>query len=207
MPSDSPELRGAGTAWPYRHVVLFTFLCSLGFFVLGFTGGYLALSLKLLPPTTRITDRATYEAEIKSRASLPPAELVRKIIPNNLAVVAAFLGGIVTLGAQAAIHLGWFGFGLGLSLAEAKLIGVPVSFPLAYLLPHGLIELAGFFLAGSLGFRALMYLIRYLRGGPALKKGELRSSLVVAAVSLGLVLIAGAVECFLTASIARWWAG
>lgn len=136
----------------------------------------------------------------------PSRITTRTVLANNLLALAVVLSGVVTFAVTTAASLVFNGLLLGFALgaAEGSLLAV-----LALILPHGVLELPAFWIAGAVAIRVTHRLVRYLRGTDEriLTRTELAEAVLLAALAAGLIAVAAVVEARLTVGIAEWLTG
>lgn len=143
-------------------------------------------------------------AGFDSGPSLFPTRItVRTLLVNNLLALGVVLVGVVTFGVTAAASLLFNGLLLGFLLGAAE--GPSLATSLALILPHGVLELPAFWIAGAIAFRASHRLVRYLRGqdDEILTAAERYEAVLLALVAVGLIGIAAVVEARFTVDIAE----
>lgn len=164
--------------------------------VIGFGAGYGLVASSWLPVDTGAAE--TFEKDLAKRLEMPWQDRFVAIAKPNFACFAIFIVGILTLGLEAFVHLGYLGVATGMAVGKLTAAGVPFGNVLTLLLPHALFELPGFLLAGSLGFRAGLMFLRYLRGRKLILPGEVRRMSFVTAAAFGLLVAAAFVEAIVT---------
>lgn len=123
---------------------------------------------------------------------------------NNLTVTLVLLAGGVTFGLTTIVGLLFNGYLLGVLVSAALERGVAASTVALYVLPHGVFELSGFFLAAAVGLAVPVRFVQYLRGeqdrpiSPGQLVGFVRLSLTAAV----LVVLGAWIEAHLTGPIA-----
>lgn len=182
-----------------RCVLTTAALCSLPL-LLGLAVGYTLVASGWLPVEAGIG--AKFEADLARRLGMGWTERFWAIARPNFTCFAIFMVGIVTLGLEATVHLGFLGVCTGIAIGKLTAAGIALGKVLTLLLPHAGPELAGFLLAGSLGYRAGLMFVRYLRGGTLVLPGERKRMARVAAGAFGLLLAAAFVESIVTPAMA-----
>lgn len=168
--------------------------------LLGFVIGYLLIATGWYPVDK--DSARTFEQDLAKRLEMPWQDRFAAIAKPNFTCYVVFLVGILTLGLEAVVHLGYLGVATGITVARLTSAGVPLGHVVTLLLPHAIFELPGFLLAGSLGFRAGLMFLRYLRGRVLVLPGEVRRMSFVAAASFGLLVAAAFVEAIVTPAMA-----
>lgn len=122
-----------------------------------------------------------------------------QLLATNLAVVTISLAGLITAGLASVIQLALAGYLLGLLVATAAAAGAPPALLARALLPHGLLEITGLWLAGAAGLTGARLMGWALRPRPvrSLAVGYGHLAREVAAAGL-LTVAAGLVEWFIT---------
>lgn len=137
-------------------------------------------------------------------ASLFPSRItVRTLLVNNLLALGVVLAGVVTFGVTAAASLLFNGLLLGFLFGATE--GPSLAVSLALILPHGVLELPAFWLAGAVAFRVSHRLVRYLRGqaDEILTTAERYEAVLLALVAIGLIGVAAVIEARYTVAIAE----
>ncbi len=168
--------------------------------LIGFVVGYLLIASGWYPVDKEAKQK--FEQDISKRLDMPWQDRFAAIAKPNFTCYAVFIVGVFTLGLEAVVHLGYLGVATGIAVAKLTSAGVPFGHVAALLLPHAIFELPGFLLAGSLGFRAGLMFLRYLRGRLLIMPGEVRRMSFVAAGSFGLLVAAAFVEAIVTPAMA-----
>lgn len=132
---------------------------------------------------------------------------VWSVLGNNLLALAVVLSGVVTFAVTTAVSLLFNGLLLGFVFGAAD--GTSLVVAAALVLPHGVLELPAFWLAGAVAFRVSHRLVRYLRGTDpmVLTRTELAEAVLLAALAAGLIAVAAVVEARFTLEIAEWLTG
>lgn len=147
-------------------------------------------------------------AEFGTEASLFPSRItVRTILVNNLLALTVVLSGVVTFAVTTAVSLLFNGLLIGFFLGAAAPATLPET--LALILPHGILELPAFWIAGAVAFRVTHSLVRYLRGDAdeILPPSERYEAVLLALLAIGLIVIAAVIEARFTVEIAEWLTG
>jgi uncharacterized membrane protein SpoIIM required for sporulation len=147
-------------------------------------------------------------AAFGTEASLFPSRItVRTILVNNLLALAVVLSGVVTFAVTTVVSLLFNGLLIGFFLGAAAPASLPET--LALILPHGLLELPAFWIAGGVALRVTHRLIRYLRGNAddVLSRSERYEAVLLAALAIGLIVVAAVIEARFTIEIAEWLTG
>jgi stage II sporulation protein M len=135
-------------------------------------------------------------------ASLFPGRFtVRVILVNNLIALGVVLAGVISFGVLSVLSLLFNGVIIGILLGAT--IGVDGASPLvvaALIVPHGIIELPAFWLAGAIGLRVAHRLIRYLRGKDArvLTRAEVLEVIVLVVLAAVMIVVAAWIEVNIT---------
>ncbi|GEM_PF-4194618 len=174
-------------------------ICSAPLLI-GFAVGYLLIASGWFPVEKGSAN--AFQQDLAKRLEMPWQDRFAAIARPNFACFAVFVIGVFTLGLEAVVHLGYLGVATGIAVAKLTSAGVPFGHVATLLLPHALFELPGFLLSGSLGFRAGLMFLRYLRGRPLILPGEVRRMSFVAAASFGLLVAAAFVEAIVTPAMA-----
>lgn len=178
-----------GSDGPERLLIVASAVLFCAFAVLGFV----AVSVYGLP--TPGADAATYTARTSAVG----------IFATNALVLLGVLAGVLTFGTLSVAFLALNGAYMGAVAAYGVRAGVgPVELA-ALLVPHGVFEFTGFWVAGAVGLSAPVYLLGYLRGETdvLLPPERVRRWLVYSAMSLALVAVGAVVEAYVTVPLAR----
>lgn len=116
------------------------------------------------------------------------------LLVRNLRVLAIVSAGAFAAGVPSVLALVW----LGEQAGRLPVVGPGASLPLLVLLaglaPHGLVEYAGYTLAGAAGLSGWPIVRRFADGDRAGSRRELEAALRLVGVALALVLAAALVE-------------
>lgn len=125
-------------------------------------------------------------------------QLMLVIMVNNvLKSFVALIGGLL-FGIGPFIYLLINGNVIGLLSTHLVLTGTPLAEVLILLLPHGIIELTGFFLASAYGFYLGFCMYRRIRYKESLRPHISRSLRAFAYIIAPLLIIASLIEAFIT---------
>ena len=141
-------------------------------------------------PRRQITPPHTTRANQKSKS-----ELFVFILGRNSAVYLWLLAGLLSVGAVTFMVLAYNGVQLGLSIGMALQAGMPGRLLAELLLPHGVLEVGAFFIAGAVGFQGLRLGCLSRHGWQFVKALRLGSVLVFGA---GALTCAAAIEAYVT---------
>lgn len=174
---------------------------AVGLFGLSLYGGHHAVAsggLKL-----EKVDPGEQRESIRQTTSQDPHRHLLALLKNNLTATAILLiAGAGSAGLYALFYLGWFGFNMGMLIARLTMSGIEGSLVAALLVPHGLVEVPALCVAGGVGLRSGLLFVRYLRDGSVPEDVERRQLLWTAVVSLGMIVVAGFLEAYLTPRVA-----
>lgn len=132
-----------------------------------------------------------------------------EIFLNNIVVLALVLLGAVTFGLTSAFFLFTTGTSLGASIRIALAVGLDETTILMLILPHGLVELSAFVVAGAIGFDSAWRTIAYLSGRTDVVVSDecLRSYGALVVLCVVAIVVAALLEAVVTmpfaASVAR----
>lgn len=196
-------------AWIYRHRFIASFILSALVFVAGIWFGATFMVRPFGLGRVTVEESHTVRELLEKRASSPLFSRERfndlwTILSQNMKVFIILMVGILTLGVTSLFQLGVAGIWTGAHVASVAFsgAGLPLGTIVWFLIPHGIFELLGFWIAGSLGFRGLIVFIRFLRGeGELLEKEELKRFYKLAVLSAFLLVLAAYVEAFITPAI------
>ena len=133
-----------------------------------------------------------------SRSDIPaPGPLFAMIAGRNLTVLGFLLSGLFTFGFMSATVLAYNGFALGGLVRNGLAMGMEQVVLAGLLLPHGVLELTGFVLAGAIGLRG------WSLGRDAMRSGRWQFVGVrtTVAVSVAMVMVAALIEATVTRHI------
>ena len=162
--------------------------------LVGFTGGALA-GVGMIPPAHGNAVSSTTE-QIPS-----PPRLFLQIAGRNTTVFALLLTGVATAGVTAGLVLALNGVLLGMLVATALAAGRDPFVLATLLVPHGVIEMGAFMIAGAVGLRGWRVARRALqKGDPGLPE-EL--AILGRPILFGLLVLwcAAAIE----STVTRWF--
>ena len=119
------------------------------------------------------------------------------IAGRNLTVLAFLLSGLFTFGFMSASVLAYNGFALGGLVRNSLAMGMEPNVLAELILPHGVLELTAFVLAGAMGLRG------WSLGRDAMRSGRwefvgVRTTIVV---SVAAVMVAAMIESTITRHI------
>lgn len=124
--------------------------------------------------------------------------LIIQVLGRNYLVLIVLLMGAVTGGLVSLLQLAFLGLIFGIEVGSSVgLFGL--GWTASAVLPHGVIEMAGFLVAGRAGLIGLDAWLSYFKGDPELVTAErVRRIAYYALVSFVLVSTAGLLETFIT---------
>jgi len=150
----------------------------------------------------------TVLAEFGTNQSLFPSRItVETILLNNLLALAVVLAGVITFAVTTAVSLLFNGLLIGFLLGATDSYSLVQT--IALILPHGLLELPAFWVAGAVAFRVTHRLIRYLRGNEdeVLSPSERYEAVLLGLLTVVLIVVAAIIEARFTLEIAEWLTG
>lgn len=179
----------------YFHSVRYPFLLSLVLFLLSVYVGY---SFSELFPINILEGLGETFIEIEKWNQL---QLLLFIFLNNtvksfLAILLGFIFGIYPL-----LFITVNGLVIGLVTSEVEKIK-GISFALAAILPHGIVEIPMVLLSAAIGFRIGYETVKKLRGQGSVKRELIRGINFFIKRILVFLLLAAIIEAFLTPLIA-----
>ncbi len=126
-----------------------------------------------------------------------PGPLFVMIAGRNLTVLAFLLSGLLTFGLMSATVLAHNGFALGGLIRNSLAMGMEPKVLAALILPHGVLELTAFVLAGALGLRG------WSLGREAMRSGrwDFAGVRTTTVVSVTAVVVAAVIESTMTRHI------
>ncbi len=138
-----------------------------------------------------------------SRPLLDGGDEMRFILSTNLLVSCKMLLGLVTCGMISMVMLMWIGMNISWAVQSALGSGIPLNTVAVLILPHGIIELAGFLFFGSTGCEGLFLVCRKLKYDEW-RVDSIRLNLNICRVLAGFLLVsfASVLETFVTGLIA-----
>lgn len=141
---------------------------------------------------------------LDSRPFLDGGDEWRFIVGTNLLVSTKILLGLLSFGLVSVVILGWTGTILAWSTLLALDSGTSIYDIAALILPHGVIELAGFTFFGAVGCEGLVLFCQKLKYDSWLIDSN-RLALNVRRLVTGFLLISAAsvIETFVTGQIAN----
>ncbi len=150
------------------------------------------------------TDPGSSTLMLDSRPFLDGGDEWRFIIGNNFLVSMKILLGLLSFGLVSVVILGWTGTIVAWSTLSAVDSGASIYHIAALILPHGVIELAGFVFFGAVGCEGLVLFCQKLKFDTWLIDSD-RLALNVRRLVTGFLLItvASIIETFVTGQIAN----
>ena len=126
-----------------------------------------------------------------------PGPLFVMIARRNLTVLAFLLSGLFTFGLMSAAVLAHNGFALGGLIRNSLAMGMEPNVLAGLILPHGVLELTAFVLAGALGLRG------WSLGRDAVRSGrwEFAGVRTTTVVSVAAIVVAAVIESTITRHI------
>lgn len=171
------------------------FAAAVGILAVGVLSGWLALhhiAPSLEAPAVSPASRT------EPAAMEQPAPLFAKIAARNLTVFGLLLTGVFTLGITSAAVLGYNGVALGGLMGAGFHSGMPPATMAVLLLPHGLLELAAFVVAGTVGLRGWVIGRQAMRSGSFEPDRSLPRLPRLIAIGITAVLTAALIESTVT---------
>ena len=190
-------MRDIGLPW------VWAFVAAAAVWAVGMAGGYAVVKATRDLPTQLPVSAAPVEDFDIGRAEPPEtaAELTVFIFRRNLSVYVWLLTGLLSAGAVTFVVLLANGIVLGQTMALARQAGAPLDTIAALLLPHGVLEVGAFCIAGAVGFQGLRLACAWGRTGwPAVRACRLGLVLGYGAANLA---VAAAVETLVTGAVAE----
>lgn len=150
------------------------------------------------------TDPGTSTLMLDSRPFLDGGDEWRFIFSTNFLVSMKILLGLLSFGLVSVVILGWTGTIVAWSTLSALDSGASIHAIAALILPHGVIELAGFTFFGAVGCEGLVLFYQKLRYDSWLIDSD-RLAVNVRRLVTGFLLISAAsiIETFVTGQIAN----
>lgn len=176
------------------------FILSVSSLVIGLCIG----AVISLDSTFRVaTNEQSSTAPFNTRPLLDGADEWKYIFSTNLIVSLKMLFGLLTLGMIGMASLCWTGINLSWITLSAYESGVSIYAIAALILPHGVIELAGFVFFGAVGCEGLVLFYQKLRHDSWFIDSN-RLAVNVRRLVTGFLLISAAsiIEAFVTGQIA-----
>ena len=185
------------------------FLLAVAVWLVGMAGGYAVVqAARDLPTDLPAPDLA--EDERKASGPATPAfgaapesdaGLVAFIFRRNLSVYVWILAGLLSAGAVTFVVLLANGIMLGHTIGLASATGIAPATLSSLLLPHGVLEVGTFCIAGAVGFQGFRIATDWGRHGWSTVR-SLRLGLVLAYGTLALA-VAAVLETFVTGALAE----
>ena len=150
------------------------------------------------------TDPGSNALKLDSLPYLDGGDEWRFILSNNLLVSVKILFGLLSFGMVSVVILGWTGTIVAWSTLSALDSGASIYAIAALILPHGVIELAGFVFFGAVGCEGLILFCQKLMYDSWLIDSN-RLALNLRRLVTGFLLISAAsiIETFVTGQIAN----
>jgi uncharacterized membrane protein SpoIIM required for sporulation len=120
------------------------------------------------------------------------------VVKNLAAMTIIVVAGTLSLGFFAFCLTAHAGLVLGMEAGVLHQSGYPPAFLRAYFLSHGIVEILALSLAGTLGLLASLTFLSFLRHGRRPGPGPIRTLKRFAAATVLTLLVAAALEVFLT---------
>ena len=187
------------------------FLLAVVVWTAGMAGGYAVVraagdlpSEIPVPASTEDASGADAHGRLAGdAASMSDAGLLAFIFRRNLTVYVWLLAGLLSAGAVTFVVLLVNGIMLGNTIGLAYDAGVAPETLIDLLLPHGMLEVGTFCIAGAVGFQGFRIVFDWERNGWSAVR-SLRLGLVFAYGALALA-VAAALETFVTGALAEAW--
>jgi len=127
------------------------------------------------------------------------------IAVNNVLVAVTLCSGWVLLGMPTVAGLVFNGYLLGRIATELVALGNDPVTVMLYVLPHGLLEIPGLLLSATVGLVPPVRFAQYIRGrrSTVVSRSEARSLILIVSLSLTLIVVAAAVEAWITGPLAE----
>ena len=185
------------------------YLCAVVVWAAGMALGYAVVQAAMslpgeLPASTTVEDArgaSALVAPAPRAASVSDAGLLAFIFRRNLTVYLWLLAGLVSAGAVTFVVLLANGIMLGNTIGLAYAAGMTPATLIDLLLPHGVLEVGTFCIAGAVGFQGFRIASDWGRNGWGAVR-SLRLGLVLAYGTLALA-VAAALETFVTGALAE----
>lgn len=161
----------------------------------------LAASIKLPDFLLAQIDARSFDLSILERVR--SAATFKLILTTNSKVFLFLFMGILTCGIVSMIHSFLIGSSLGLVFGQLTAApGITLAFLLATVLPHGIFEISSFMVIAALGFYFPFRVYRQLQGDTVDWTTEVKNYARIALAAYVVLVIAAAIETFLTPVIA-----
>lgn len=169
------------------------------FFAIGCLIGSVCAAMNLLP-SDAYPDPGEMRERLGGNLDLGARETYAIIFKQNTKVFVMLVAGMFLAGLPSIMFLLWFGFQtVGFVLAGPILKGTDPRILLAFLLPHGLIEIPTFLIAAAVGFRGTLAFHRFLiHNGPLVTPADEESLKRTVALTFLAVVAAAVVEATVT---------
>jgi len=167
-------------------------LAAVGWFTVGFIAGF------LIVPDIAADTTSTIGTNTEQPA-------LTFIAGRNLQVALLLLAGGLTFGGTTLVTLGWNGFSFGMAAATAAQLGVPIEVLAMLVVPHAILEIPAFWIAGTVGWYVPYQFVQYLRERKErpLTRGEIHGLVAMTGVSVGLIVLAAGIEVWVTPALAK----
>ncbi|MCY4012196.1 MAG: stage II sporulation protein M [Gammaproteobacteria bacterium] len=184
------------------------FLLALAVWTAGMAGGYAVVQAASELPSDLPTPVVAEDARTGHAPGMPEPEaapgsdagLVAFIFRRNLSVYIWILAGLLSAGAVTFVVLLANGIMLGHTIGLAHATGVAPAMLSTLLLPHGVLEVGTFCIAGAVGFQGFRIASDWGRNGWSAVR-SLRLGLVLAYGAVALA-VAAVLETFVTGALA-----
>ena len=186
------------------------FLLAVVVWVAGMAGGYAVVQMasdlpsELPAPATTVEGARDPSADVTPMHGVAPASdagLLAFIFGRNLGVYVWILAGLLSAGAVTFVVLLANGIMLGHTIGLAHAAGLSPTTLINLLLPHGVLEVGTFCIAGAVGFQGFRIAVDWERSGWSGVR-SLRLGLVLAYGTLALA-VAAVLETFVTGALAE----
>ncbi len=121
-----------------------------------------------------------------------------RIVAHNIFVYVLLLLGLVSWGIPTVLATANNAWSLGWTIASALANGMRPSTIAVLILPHGILEIAGFVLGTAVGFQGLRYGVLALRGQLRPTPSVVRGLMVWSVAGMLLLIVAAIVESSIT---------
>ena len=179
------------------------FLAAVAVWAVGMVGGFALVEATSDLPSEFPAAASVDDGSVVGRAAAPDTDagLIAFIFRRNLTVYAWLLTGLLSAGAVTVVVLLANGIVLGPTMALASQSGAPLDAIAGLLLPHGVLEVGAFCIAGAVGFQGLRLACAWGRTGWSAVR-TCRLGLVVA-YGVASLAVAAVVETLVTGAVAE----
>lgn len=194
----TPPPEQAAARPPRARRAWISLVAAVALALLGYATGAGLYRFEIIPGSSKPPAAEVVRGEIRAQVELPWTTSLGHVWGRNFLVFVILCLGIGSAGILTAVQIFWLGVSVGIDVSRTLAAGIDGRVVFWFLFPHGVPEIAGFLLAGSIGLHGAVLFLRYMKGGALVEPGDLRPILPRALVAFGLLAVAGLIEVFLT---------